>query len=91
MKNVVALAFTDIEVQEICNSYEAGSIPEYTGGNVFVVLPTKDSKNQTWVSFVDVLNEVHPELHVNPKSIAVYDYGNVIFNDGNIACVVMNV
>lgn len=91
MKNVVGLAFTDTEVQEICNSYEVGSVPEYMGGNVFVVLPMKDSTNQTWVSFVDVLNEVLPELHVNPKSIAVYDYGNVIFNNGDIACVVMNI
>lgn len=91
MKNVVALALTDREVQEICGSYETGAVPEYTGGNVFVVLPMKDSKNQVWVPFVDVLNEVHPELHVNPKSIAIYDYGNVIFNDGSVACVVMNV
>lgn len=91
MRNVVALSFTDKEVQDICDSYEVGAVPEYTGGNVFVVLPMKDSKNQVWVPFVDVLNEVHPELHVNPKSIAIYDYGNVIFNDGNVACVVMNV
>ena len=46
MKNVVALALTDREVQEICDSYETGAVPEYTGGNVFVVLPMKDSKNQ---------------------------------------------
>lgn len=91
MKNVVALAFTDTEVQEICDLYESGATPEYTGGNVFVVLPTEDSKNQVWVSFVDALIEVRPELHINPKSIAFYDYGNVIFNDSSIACVVMNI
>lgn len=91
MKNVVALAFTDKEVQEICDSYQRGAIPEYTGGNVFVALPTKDSKNQTWVSFVDALDEVHPELHVHPDAVAIYDYGNVIFNDKDVACVVMHV
>lgn len=91
MKSVLALTFTDKEVQEICDLYEFGATPEYTGGNVFVVLPTKDPKNQIWVSFVEALNEVRPELHINPRSIAVYDYGNVIFNDNSIACVVMNV
>lgn len=91
MKNVPALAFTDIEVQDVCAAYEYGSYPEYTGGNVFVALPMKDEKNQVWVPFVEALNEVRPELHINPAAIAIYDYGNVIFNDNSIACVVMNV
>lgn len=91
MKNVPALAFTDKEIENICTAYETGSYPEYTGGNVFVALPTEDSRNRVWVSFIEALNETHPELRVHPDSIAIYDYGNVIFNDKDIACVVMHV
>lgn len=91
MKNVPALAFTDEEVESICKEYDEQAEPEYSGGNVFVNLMREDARTPLWLPFAQVLSAVRPELHVNPKSIAVYDYGNVIFNNGDIACVVMNI
>lgn len=88
MKNVPALAFTDEEVESICKEYDEHAEPEYRGGNMFVNLMQED---MLWLPFAQVLSAVRPELHVNPQAVAIYDFGNVIFNDKDIACVVMNI
>ena len=91
MKNVPALAFTDEEVESICKEYDEHAEPEYSGGNVFVNLMREDVRSSLWLPFAQVLSTVRPELHVNPEAIAIYDFGNVIFNSKDIACVVMNI
>lgn len=91
MKNVPALAFTDEEVETICKEYDENAEPEYSGGNVFVNIMPNDSRTIMWLPFAEVLAKVRPELQVNPRAIAIYDFGNVIFNSKQVACVVMNV
>lgn len=91
MKNVPALAFTDEEVENICKEYDKHAEPEYSGGNVFVNLVQEDTGDSFWFPFAQILAEVRPELCINPRAISIYDFGNVIFNSKDIACVVMNI
>lgn len=91
MKKIEALTFTDEEVESICKEYDKNAEPEYSGGNVFVNLMPEDSGTIIWMPFAEILAKVRPELHVDPRAIAIYDFGNVIFNSEEIACVVMNV
>lgn len=91
MKQVEALTFTDEEVENICREYDENAEPEYSGGNVFVNLMPENSRTIMWMPFAEILAKVRPELHVDPRAIAIYDFGNVIFNSKEIACVVMNV
>ena len=84
MLPIECMGFTDSEVEEICKEWNKDSYPEYEGGNVIVYANDKS------YFFVDILREVRPQYHVSDKAIAVYDYGNVIFEDKDTACLVID-
>ena len=81
---IKCLTLTDSEVEEICQLWNKDSYPEYEGGNVIVYA------NNTSCFFIDILRKVCPQYHVSDKAIAVYDYGNVIFEDKDTACLVVD-
>lgn len=78
------LTLTDSEVEEICKRWNKDSYPEYEGGNVIVYA------NDTSYFFIDILRETCPQYNISDKAIAVYDYGNVIFEDKDAACLVVD-
>lgn len=84
MLPIECMGFTDSEVEEICKEWNKDSYPEYEGGNVIVYA------NDMSYFFVDILREIRPQYHVSDKAIAVYDYGNVIFEDKDTACLVID-
>lgn len=81
---IECIGFTDSEVEEICKKWNKDSYPEYEGGNVIVYA------DDTSYFFVDVLRETCPQYNISDKAIAVYDYGNVIFEDKDTACLVID-
>lgn len=84
MLPIECMGFTDSEVEEICKQWNKDSYPEYEGGNVIVYA------NDMSYFFVDILREVRPQYNISDKAIAVYDYGNVIFEDKDTACLVID-
>ena len=81
---IECIGFTDSEVEEICKKWNKDSYPEYKGGNVIVYA------DDTSYFFIDVLRETCPQYNISDKAIAVYDYGNVIFEDKGTACLVID-
>ena len=84
MLPIECMGFTDSEVEEICKEWNKDSYPEYEGGNVIAYA------NDTSYFFIDILREVRPQYNISDKAIAVYDYGNVIFEDKDTACLVVD-
>lgn len=81
---IKCIALTDAEVEEICKQWDENAYPEYEGGNVMLYL------NGVGCFFVEILQRVCPQYKLSDKAIAVYDYGNVIFEDKDTACLVVD-
>lgn len=85
MKELKCLCFTDQEVEKLCNRWNDSAYPEYEGGNVIVYYGSGMS-----IFFIEMLREMCPQYEISDRAIAVYDYGNVIFEDKDTACLVID-
>lgn len=85
MKKLKCLCFTDQEVEKLCKRWNGSAYPEYEGGNVIVYYG-----NGMSIFFIEMLREMCPQYEISDRAIAVYDYGNVIFEDKDTACLVVD-
>ena len=82
------IAFTDQEVEDIAKQFDKDAYIDYLGGNVMIEVPDKKCGTKDYY-FAEVLNELYPKLNVDKSDVTIYDYGNVIFNNKDIAAVVL--
>lgn len=82
------IAFTDQEVEDIAKQFDKNAYVDYLGGNVMIEIPDNDGNTRDYY-FAEILNEIYPELKIDKNDVTIYDYGNVIFNNKDIAAVVL--
>lgn len=85
-------AFTDQEVSKMCKQYHPAATPAYEGGNVSVEIPTYGDvpASHVCVDFCTIAQNCLPFLDLTEKAIAIYDCGNIIFPDKDVACVIVD-
>lgn len=86
MKELKCLCFTDQEVIDISGDWAKDYEIRYEGGQITVSSDERDAE----LDFGQLYREMYPSCGLGPHTLTIYDYGNIIFRDRDVAAIVID-
>ena len=76
----------------MCMQYHPDATPTYEGGNGSAEISTYGGvpASHVYVDFCTIAQNCLPFLDLTEKAIAIYDCGNIIFPNKDVACVIVD-